>query len=114
MNDLDRLFSFIKTAARTLGKELTRLLLTMYYVLREGDLTSSEKLMILAAIIYVLVPGDFLPRRVFKMLGLTDDALAIAFVIKKVHGRITPHIEQKVSMQLDKWFGYDVVRPEED
>lgn len=110
---LDRILSFIKSAARAVGRELTRQLLLLYYVLKEGGLTASEKTMIYLGLLYVLVPGDLIPRRVFKVLGLTDDALAIAFVIKKVYGKITPRIEQKAAMQVDKWFGYEVLEPDE-
>ena len=63
---------------------------------------------IYAALVYVLVPGDLIPRRLFRILGITDDALALGFVIAKVKDKITPQIEQKVAMRLDKWFGYEI------
>lgn len=44
----------------------------------------------------------------FHILGITDDALALGYVIAKVKDKITPQIEQKVAMQLDKWFGYEI------
>ena len=56
----------------------------------------------------VLVPGDLIPRRLLRVLGITDDALALGFVIAKVKDKITPQIEQKVAIQLDKWFGYEI------
>ena len=58
--------------------------------------------------VYVLVPGDLIPRRIFHILGITDDALALGYVIAKAKCKITPQIEQKVAMQLDKWFGYEI------
>ena len=57
---------------------------------------------------YVLGPGDLIPRRIFHILGITDDALALGYVIAKAKCKITPQIEQKVAMQLDKWFGYEI------
>ena len=95
--------------ANKLGRVPTKQLLFLYYVLAEGDLPSGRKALVYAALAYVLIPGDLIPRKVFHLLGLTDDALAIAYVIKQVKDSITPQILQKVEMQLDKWFGYEVM-----
>ena len=95
--------------AKKLGRVATRQLLILYYVLTDGDLPSGRKALVYAALAYVLIPGDLIPRRVFHLLGLTDDALAIAYVIRQVRDNITPQILQKVDMQLDKWFGYEVM-----
>lgn len=101
-------FGKIASGAKQLGRTVTSQLLCLYYVLKEGELSGSEKAWIYAALVYVLVPGDLIPRRVFNILGITDDALALGFVIAKVKDKITPQIEQKVAMQLDKWFGYEI------
>lgn len=98
----------IAVAAKQLGRAATGQLFKLYYVLKEGELSSSEKAWIYAALVYVLVPGDLIPRRVFRILGITDDALALGYVIAKVKDKITPQIEQKVAIQLDKWFGYEI------
>lgn len=105
---LKDLFGKIASGARQLGRFATGQLLMLYYVLKEGDLSGSEKAWIYAALVYVLVPGDLIPRRVLHILGITDDALAIGYVIAKVKDKITPQIEQKVATQLDKWFGYEI------
>lgn len=105
---LKDIFGKIAAGAKQLGRFATGQLLRLYYVLKEGDLSASEKAWIYAALIYVLVPGDLIPRRVFRVLGITDDALALGYVIGKVKDKITPQIEQMVAMQLDKWFGYEI------
>ena len=105
---LKDLFGKNAAGARQLGRFATGQLLRLYYVLKEGDLSGSENAWIYAALVYVLVPGDLIPRRLFRVLGITDDALALGFVIAKVKDKITPQIEQKVAMQLDKWFGYKI------
>ena len=101
-------FGEIASGAKQLGRFVTEQLLILYYVLKEGNLSGSEKAWIYAALVYVLVPGDLIPRRIFHILGITDDALALGYVIAKVKCKITPQIEQKVAMQLDKWFGYEI------
>jgi len=106
-------FGKIAFGAKSLGKATTRQLLCLYYVLKEGEISGSEKAWIYAALVYVLVPGDLIPRSVFHILGITDDALALAFVIGKVKDKITPQILQKVDMQLDQWFGYEISQMDE-
>jgi len=101
------LFNKIAGGAKALGRATSRQLLYLYFVLKEGELSASEKAWIYAALVYVLIPGDLIPRRVFHILGLTDDALALGFVISKVKDKITPEIRQKADIQLDKWFGYE-------
>ena len=105
---LKSFFGKIAAGAKRLGRFTTGQLLRLYYVLKEGELSGSEKAWIYAALVYVLVPGDLIPRRLFRVLGITDDALALGFVIAKVKDKITPQIEQKVAMQLDKWIGYEI------
>lgn len=102
---LKDLFGKIASVARQLGRFATGQLLRLYYVLKEGELSGSEKAWIYAALVYVLVPGDLIPRRLFHILGVTDDALALGYVNAKVKDKITPQIEQKAAMKLDKWFG---------
>lgn len=95
----------IASKARDLGRAAAKYLLSLWYVLSEGDLTPSEKTLVFAALAYVLVPADLIPRRLFHLLGITDDFLAIVYVVRTVQDKITPQIMQKVEMQLDKWFG---------
>ena len=105
---LKSLFGKIASGAKQLGRAVTGQLLCLYYVLKDGELSSSEKAWIYAALVYVLVPNDLIPRRVFHILGITDDALALGYVVAKVKDKISPQIIQKVEMQLDKWFGYEI------
>ena len=90
------------------GRVAARQLLSLYYVMTEGDLSSSDKIMIYAALVYVIVPGDLLPRRIFGLLGIADDLSAIYYVWQKVQKKLTPQIIQKVEMKLDEWFGYEI------
>ena len=101
-------FGKIAAGANRLGRAVTGQLLSLYYVFKEGDLSTSEKAWIYAALVYVLFQEDLIPHRVFHILGITDDAMALGYVIAKVKNKITPQIEQKVAMQMDKWFGYEI------
>jgi uncharacterized membrane protein YkvA (DUF1232 family) len=61
--------------------------------------------MIYAAIIYTVSPKSIIPAYLYKFLGILDEGAAILYVIKKVHDKMTPAIENKVKDTLDEWFG---------
>lgn len=98
----------LKAVALRLGRVAARQLLCLYYVLTEGELSITDKLLVYAALVYVAVPGDLVPRKVFHLLGIVDDLGAIYYVWKKVQDKLTPQILQKVDMKLDEWFGYEI------
>ena len=48
------------------------------------------------------MPVDLIPD--FILLGFTDDAAALAAVIKVVKNNITPEIENQAREKLSEWF----------
>ncbi|MGM9735462.1 MAG: DUF1232 domain-containing protein [Candidatus Cryptobacteroides sp.] len=99
----------IVTYSKKLGRATTRELLKFYYVMSEGDLSSFEKALVYAGIIYIAVPSDLLPRKVLGWLGVLDDVGVAAWIYDKIGNRITPAINLKVEMTLDDWFGPEIV-----
>ncbi len=47
------------------------------------------------AIIYTILPMDFIPSVVYKFLGILDNGVAILYVYKKIKDKITPEINQR-------------------
>ena len=99
----------IVTYSKKLGRATSRELLKFYYVMSEGNLSTFEKALVYAGIIYIAVPGDLLPRKVLGLLGILDDAGVAAWLYSKVGSKITPDIELKADMKLDEWFGPEIV-----
>lgn len=97
----DKIVTFSKRA----GRSSTRPALRFYYAMTGSDLSVMEKALVYAAIIYMAVPRDFLPKSVFGWFGVLDDAGAAAYVYAKVKKNITPEIEKMTETTLDKWFG---------
>ena len=95
--------------SRRSGRTATRPLLRFYYVMQEGNLSTLEKVLVYAGIIYIAVPGDLLPRRILGWIGALDDIGVAAWIYKKIGDRITPAIVRKVEETLDGWFGPEVV-----
>lgn len=89
------------------GRVATRPLLQFYYVMDDEKTTTIDRVLIYAAIIYTIIPMDFLPRSVFKFLGVLDDGVAMFYVYKKIKDKITPEINAKVEDTLNEWFGVE-------
>ena len=87
------------------GRASTRVVLKFYYAMQDGNLSSVEKALVYAGIIYIVVPGDLLPRKILGLMGVLDDVAVAAWVYKKIGDCITPAIERKVEETLDSWFG---------
>jgi len=100
----NNVFRLLKRYARKVGRVTVRPLLLAYYVLTDAETTTTEKAMIYGCLLYTVMPVSLLPRSVFKILGVLDEAAAVAFVIKKVNDKITPSIAAKADATLDSWF----------
>ena len=99
------IFSTIREYSKKIGRFACGNALKLWFVLLDSRTTTLEKALICGAIIYIISKGSFIPVRVFKLLGLADEVLAVAYVIDKVKDKMTPAIENKVKDVLDEWFG---------
>lgn len=96
--------SNLKEYALRVGRIAAKPFVTFFYVVRDEQTTTLEKVLIFAAIAYVLSPS-LVSKRVFRFLGVLDDSIAIAFVFNKIADKVTPEISAKVEATLDAWFG---------
>lgn len=87
------------------GRVAARPLLQFYYVVEDDNTSTLDRVLIYAAIVYTILPMDFIPRTVFKFLGILDDGVAVLYVYKKIKNKITPEINAKVDTLLNEWFG---------
>ena len=106
---ISQLWDKLKTYALQAGRVATKPILTFYYVMHQTETTTLEKALIYGAIAYIIIPSDLLPRRTLSILGILDDAAVIAYVYKKIYGKITIEITNKVEDTLDRWFGAEAV-----
>ena len=109
---INALMDKLRPWALKAGRAATRPLLQFYYVMDNDNTSTLDRVLIYAAIIYTIIPMDFLPRSVFKFLGVLDDGVAMLYVYKKIKNRITPEIEAKVEDTLNEWFGveYELIK----
>ena len=104
---INSLMDKLRPWALKAGRVATRPLLQFYYVMDDDNTSTLDRVLIYAAIIYTIIPMDFLPRSVFKFLGVLDDGVAMLYVYKKIKNRITPEINAKVEDTLNEWFGVE-------
>ena len=108
---INALMDKLRPWALRAGRVATRPLLQFYYVMDDDNTSTLDRVLIYAAIIYTILSMDFLPRVIYKFIGVLDDGVAILYVYKKIKDKITPEINAKVEDTLNEWFGaeYELV-----
>ena len=89
--------------ALKIGEPVVYDALLLFYLLKSPSCPVQQKALILGALGYLILPADLVPD-VIPLLGFTDDAAAIATVIKVVKNNITPEIENQARKKLSEWF----------
>ena len=108
---INALMDRLRPWALKAGRVATRPLLQFYYVMDDDNTSTLDRVLIYAAIVYTILPMDFIPSVIYKFLGILDDGVAMLFVYKKIKDKITPEINAKVEDTLNEWFGaeYELV-----
>ena len=103
----EQLWQYIKIYAAKAGREATRVVLELYYVVKSPNTPALDKTLIIAALGYQLLPDDkkLLSREKYGLLGLLDNGAALALAYNRVKTRVTPQIEAQVDAILNQWFG---------
>lgn len=101
----ENIWNYIKQYAATGTKEITRIILQMYYCLMAPTTPTFDKVIIVAGLGYQLLPSDLLPRDKYKLLGLLDNGITLALAYAKVKSNVTPEIADRVETILNQWFG---------
>lgn len=99
----NELFNKIKKMAKKAGVKIIYMVLVLYYATLDKDLPIKDRLMILAALGYFILPIDLIPDALPG--GFVDDAAALAFVLKQVWVNLTPSTLNKAKSRLKEWFG---------
>ena len=108
---INALMDKLRPWALKAGRVATRPLLQFYYVMDDDNTSTLDRVLIYAAIVYTILPMDFITSVIYKFLGILDDGVAMLFVYKKIKDKITPEINAKVEDTLNEWFGpeYELV-----
>lgn len=102
--DYQKIWEQISEYAKRGGRIAARPVLTLYFVLKSPDTPMADKMIIIAALSYLVLPIDLISAKKIPLIGWIDEAGAIWTAYKKVEKYCTPHIELQVELMLDKWF----------
>ena len=104
---INSLMDKLRPWALKAGRVATRPLLQFYYVMDDENTSTLDRVLIYAAIVYTILPMDFIPSVIYMFLGILDDGVAMLYVYKKIKDKITPEINAKVEDTLNEWFGVE-------
>lgn len=110
----EQLWNYIKKYAAKGGREVTKTILELFYVMKSPNTGMIDKTLIGAALAYQLLPEDLMPRDKFGLLGFLDNGVTLVFAYNRVKKLVTPQIENQVKVMLDQWFGPEVSDQEDD
>lgn len=99
----DTLFDKIKKFAKRAGMKTVHLVLILYYATFDKRLPVKDRLMVMAALGYFIMPIDFIPDALFG--GFADDAAALLYVFKHIWKNLSPETMHKAKEKLSEWFG---------
>lgn len=97
---LKKILSF----AKRLGIKAVYWAFVLYYALAGDNISKKERLIILGALGYVILPYDLLPD-FLPVVGLTDDIAALTYAVWKVAGNITQEVRSKADAKVRDIFG---------
>ncbi|MBO5942091.1 MAG: DUF1232 domain-containing protein [Bacteroidales bacterium] len=85
------------------GLKIIYYALLLYYVLKDEDTPSQQKLIIIGALGYFILPVDLVPDFI-PVAGFADDAAALLACLKAVGSNVTPKIKAQATQKLSDWF----------
>lgn len=96
------LWEKLKKYAAKLGAKVVYTALKLYYVSLDPTISAADKLIITAALGYLILPIDLVPD--WLPGGFIDDGLILAWALKQMQGVITNQAKQQAQTKLREWF----------
>jgi uncharacterized membrane protein YkvA (DUF1232 family) len=106
------LWEKISDCTKSAGRISARPVLLLYYVLKSPETPMQDKVLIISALSYLVLPIDLLSAKRIPVIGWIDEIASIAYAYQKVRKHITPEIETEVDNVLERWFPeteYDLI-----
>lgn len=92
----------ISRSGKEMGVKLVYSALILFYALIDGKVPIKDKLIVTAALGYVVLPIDIIPDVLVG--GFIDDASIVAFALKTIKDDITPEIKAQAFKKLQEYF----------
>lgn len=94
----------VRSVAKRAGIKVIYAALELYYAMQDASMTKKDRLVILGALGYFILPIDLIPDFI-PVAGFTDDLAALALALLKVAKCITPDVKARAQAKLHQWFG---------
>ena len=94
----------VKKAAKKAGLGAVYVAMILYYELRDPQVSSKEKAILLGALGYFILPIDLVPDFV-PMAGYVDDFAALVAAYSYVKGHLSDNVKKQAQDKLREWFG---------
>ena len=85
------------------GRTIAQPALEAFEMVIDASTPTQVRVMMLAALTYLLMPMDLIPDLI-PVAGFSDDLVALTTVISLWNSYITPGTRKKARQKLDKWF----------
>lgn len=97
------LFDIITKYAKKAGVKTVYIVLVLYYASFDNSLPVKDRLMVVAALGYFILPFDLIPDALPG--GFADDAAAALYVVKHIWNNLSDDTFRKARQKLTEWFG---------
>ena len=94
----------IMKLAKSAGIKVLYAALILYYAVSSKQFPAKEKMWIIGALGYLILPIDLIPDFI-PGIGYVDDLVALIFVLKKVYDQVTPEVLEKAKAKVRSVFG---------
>ena len=93
----------MRKVAKSAGVKVVYAALLLYYVMKNPATPKADRLKIIGALGYLILPMDLIPDFV-PAVGFTDDLAALIWGIYSVSKNITPEVKLQAKERLGTWF----------
>lgn len=107
------LWNKIKKYSKKAGSSAIYAVLLLYFVLQKEEVPKKEKVLIVSALGYFILPLDLIPDFTVGV-GYVDDVGALIFALIRVSMYIDADVKKQAKDKLQDWFGNDVDTSEID
>jgi uncharacterized membrane protein YkvA (DUF1232 family) len=99
----EKLADKLLKVAKKAGVKVIYAACLLYYMLEDEQVSGKDKLLIVGALGYFILPfdliADFTP-----LVGFADDLVGLVFVVKTIYKNITPEVERKAKSRVRSLF----------
>ncbi|WP_042470120.1 YkvA family protein [Bacillus ndiopicus] len=100
----DKFLAKVKSTGLKLGMSTLHAASTLFFAVKNPDMSKANKLIILGALGYFVLPFDVIAD-ILPFVGLTDDIFVITTALAKVYSSITDETKLEAHQFLKKTFG---------